>query len=354
MDINQVIPSDEHMLTSQSIHENIFTTSITSSISTNRLLDNSLTSSNFHTEPIKIKEESQVDFPDNDDDDNNNNIIDNSNNYITTTQHTNNFLNNQISEQYHEQNENHLSGNELQSNLTRLTTIDYLKRHPCTYRGCNKVFFSRTSLIYHKQSHSIDKPYICKYTDCGITFSNETLLKTHNQLHESKQLRERFSCSLSECNKVFVTRESLIEHIHKNQRRQYHCIHPGCCKTFLYSRSLTEHMNVHLGERPYVCDYSGCEKSFTRGGSGGGSGVDKSTNSMCSQSSISRQYDSVTVTIPVLQPMHYPFNQSIIPNKQQQQQHQQTQLQQHPVLSNTNMNMTNHLPAHLFYPNQHN
>ncbi|KAH8873228.1 Zinc finger protein 143 [Schistosoma japonicum] len=367
---------------------------------------------NFSTESMKIKEESEVSYP------LELSIDHRDNNY--SIQNSNNFLNDQINNQYQRQ-QNHSSQNE--SNLTRIATVDYLKRHPCTYRGCGKVFFSRTSLIYHKQSHAIDKPYMCTYPSCGITFCNEALLKTHIQLHEPKQLRERFSCTLPGCNKVFVTRECLIEHIRihtgerpficdypgcthrfarrcnlfahkrvhldKNQRRQYHCIHAGCGKTFLYSRSLTEHMNVHLGERPYVCDYPGCEKSFTSKSYLYAhrrihlSGIDKSNNSTCSSSSINQQFDStittknnnnnnniippipVTVTIPVLQPIHYPFSQSIITNKQQlqQQQHHQQQLQQqqriqsqlqHPLLSNTNIHMPNNIPAHLFYSTQQN
>ncbi|CAH8608854.1 unnamed protein product [Schistosoma guineensis] len=391
--------------------------SISSTIS---LFTSSSENCNTLSEIMKIKEESEVGYPlelsiDRGDTSNN------KNDYST---HANNFVSNQINDQYQCQ-QNH------QSNLARIATVDYLKRHPCTYRGCGKVFFSRTSLIYHKQSHAIEKPYKCTYPNCGLTFCNEALLKTHIQLHEPKQLRERFSCTLPGCNKVFVTRECLIEHIRihtgerpficdypgcthrfarrcnlfahkrvhldKNQRRQYHCIHAGCGKTFLYSRSLTEHMNVHLGERPYVCDYPGCEKSFTSKSYLYAhrrihlSGIDKSINATCSSSSSNQQFDynntsitttnnnnnnnsnvppiPVTVTIPVLQQIHYPFPQSILSNKQQLQHHQiqhhhqqQQQVQQriqsqlqHPLLTNTNINnMTNNLSAHLFYSNQHN
>nr|CAX72891.1 Zinc finger protein 143 [Schistosoma japonicum] len=416
---NLSVLSPDHLPTLQPISQEVFTppssypdvTSVTSSVSSAISL---FTNCNFSTESMKIKEESEVSYP------LELSIDHRDNNY--SIQNSNNFLNDQINNQYQRQ-QNHSSQNE--SNLTRIATVDYLKRHPCTYRGCGKVFFSRTSLIYHKQSHAIDKPYMCTYPSCGITFCNEALLKTHIQLHEPKQLRERFSCTLPGCNKVFVTRECLIEHIRihtgerpficdypgcthrfarrcnlfahkrvhldKNQRRQYHCIHAGCGKTFLYSRSLTEHMNVHLGERPYVCDYPGCEKSFTSKSYLYAhrrihlSGIDKSNNSTCSSSSINQQFDStitttttnnnniippipVTVTIPVLQPIHYPFSQSIITNKQQlqqqQQQHHQQQLQQqqqriqsqlqHPLLSNTNIHMPNNIPAHLFYSTQQN
>ncbi|CAH8632531.1 unnamed protein product [Schistosoma rodhaini] len=393
------------------------------------LFTNSSENCNTLSEIMKIKEESEIGYPLELNIERTNTINNNNKkNNDYTIQNSNNFISNSINDQYPYQ-QNHSS----QSNLSRIATVDYLKRHPCNYRGCGKVFFSRTSLIYHKQCHAIDKPYICTYPNCNLTFSNETLLKTHIQLHEPKQLRERYSCTLPGCNKVFVTRECLIEHIRihtgerpflcdypgcthrfarrcnlfahkrvhldKNQRRQYHCIHDGCGKTFLYSRSLTEHMNVHLGERPYVCDYPGCEKSFTSKSYLYAhrrihlSSIDKSINVTCSSSSSSssssnQQFDSsntsatitnnsnvppipVTVTIPVLQPIHYPFPQSILSNKQQlqhhqlqhlhQQQQQQQQSQQriqsqlqHNLLNNTNINMTNNISAHLFYSNQHN
>ncbi|CAH8865611.1 unnamed protein product [Trichobilharzia szidati] len=416
------------------------------------------TNPNYHVEPMKIKEESEMDFPldlnieqsDPIDNANGSNSSNNNDDYSTLQQHVNNFLNDAMNEHYNQQQEHcQLQQTSQSSNLTHITTVDYLKRHPCTYRGCGKVFYSRTSLIYHKQSHAIDKPYMCTYPNCGMTFFNENLLKTHCQLHEPKQLRERFSCTMPGCNKVFVTRECLIEHIRvhtgerpficdypgcmhrfarrcnlfahkrvhldKNQRRQYHCIHAGCNKTFLYSRSLTEHMNVHLGERPYVCEYPGCKKSFTsksylyahrrihltsvdKQSINNSPGTTITNSSTINNNHNNPSYESnnsnvppipVTMTIPVLQPIinyHHPFTQSIISNKHQQQQptlqlqqqqqqqshhqmlqqHQhQLQLQgqlQHHLLSNSSNNInnnnitmaTNNIPAHLFYPNQHN
>ncbi|GAA31660.1 hypothetical protein CSKR_109659 [Clonorchis sinensis] len=185
-------------------------------------------------------------------------------------------------------------------NVSRVATLTYLKRYSCEYRNCGKVFFSRSSLFYHKQSHNSEKPYICSHSGCSMRFVSESLLQAHNQLHEQNPsvcARNQFCCNYPSCNKVFICQDRLIEHIRvhtgerpyvcdhpgcsyrfarrgnlfahkrvhvdKTQRRQYHCVHPGCGKTFLYTRSLTEHMNVHMGERPYRCDYPNCDKSFT-------------------------------------------------------------------------------------------
>lgn len=183
------------------------------------------------------------------------------------------------------------------SGFSRIATVDYLKRYSCNFRGCNKVFFSRSSLFYHKQVHIVEKPYVCHAAGCNQRFSNETLLRSHTQLHVLNSTHRPFRCQYLGCSKEFINQDRLVEHIRthtgerpyscdfpgcmqrfkrrgnlfahkrihldKNQRRQYHCVHPGCGKTFLYSRSLSEHMNVHMGERPYVCDFPQCDKSFT-------------------------------------------------------------------------------------------
>lgn len=73
-------------------------------------------------------------------------------------QDVNNLLNDAINEQYNQDEHCQFENDSQPLNVTHMTTVDYLKRHPCTYRGCNKVFYSRTSLIHHKQSHAIDKP----------------------------------------------------------------------------------------------------------------------------------------------------------------------------------------------------
>jgi hypothetical protein len=44
--------------------------------------------------------------------------------------------------------------------------------------------------------------------------------------------------------------------------RPFHCEWEGCEKTFRQQGDLTVHMRGHTGERPYVCNYPGCTKAF--------------------------------------------------------------------------------------------
>ncbi|KAF5397347.1 Zinc finger protein [Paragonimus heterotremus] len=232
--------------------------------------------------------------------------------------------------------------------VSRMTTLAYLKRYSCDYRGCGKVFFSRSSLLYHKQSHNAEKPFICSHNGCNIAFATESLLQTHMRLHQDQCPRNQFCCNYPGCSKVFICQDRLVEHIRihtgerpyvcdhpgcsyrfarrgnlfahkrvhmdKTQRRQYHCVHPGCGKTFLYTRSLTEHMNIHMGERPYRCDFPNCDKSFTSKsylhahrrihmGPNGNSAYNRGEP----VSSYSMSPFPVTVTVPVPTGSHHPL-----------------------------------------------
>ncbi|KNC72185.1 hypothetical protein SARC_15263, partial [Sphaeroforma arctica JP610] len=44
----------------------------------------------------------------------------------------------------------------------------------------------------------------------------------------------------------------------------FSCQHYGCTKTYTKQCRLGEHERIHTGERPFVCDVDGCDKSYYR------------------------------------------------------------------------------------------
>lgn len=69
---------------------------------------------------------------------------------------------------------------------------------------------------------------------------------------------EIHKCTL--CCKVYTVYEAFVNHIRIHYKQQNKC--SVCGKTFTRSWLLKGHMRTHTGERPYVCDFPGCEKAF--------------------------------------------------------------------------------------------
>ena len=50
--------------------------------------------------------------------------------------------------------------------------------------------------------------------------------------------------------------------IHTNER-PYGCEYEGCEKTFIQRSALTVHRRTHTGDKPHGCPYVGCGKCFS-------------------------------------------------------------------------------------------
>ena len=69
-------------------------------------------------------------------------------------------------------------------------------------------------------------------------------------------------CQHSHCGKMYKSEFSLKRHLATahNDDRKHEC--EFCGKRFALNQYLKDHRNIHTGQRPYKCKFSGCGQSF--------------------------------------------------------------------------------------------
>ena len=81
----------------------------------------------------------------------------------------------------------------------------------------------------------------------------------------SKNLDRPFACKVPGCKKTYTTRFSLRRHIASHSSvKQHACM--LCFKTFTLAQYLKEHMYIHTQQKPFKCDYPGCDRAFRQAG----------------------------------------------------------------------------------------
>ncbi|KAI0225486.1 Zinc finger protein 367 [Lamellibrachia satsuma] len=66
------------------------------------------------------------------------------------------------------------------------------------------------------------------------------------------------------CSRIFPREKSLQAHLRTHTgERPYVCDYPGCEKAFCQSGQLKTHQRLHTGEKPFVCPSPGCNSRFT-------------------------------------------------------------------------------------------
>ncbi|KAH8274405.1 hypothetical protein KR026_011182 [Drosophila bipectinata] len=97
------------------------------------------------------------------------------------------------------------------------------------------------------------KPYGCDV--CRRSFATPGHLNAHQIVHQDE--RERcYKCDYPQCNKSFVARNSLFEHLKQHySNEEFKC--DICGKTFKSTKNLQNHKQIHDKVKRYVCQICG-------------------------------------------------------------------------------------------------
>ncbi|GAA5926852.1 C2H2-type zinc finger protein [Sporobolomyces koalae] len=140
------------------------------------------------------------------------------------------------------------------------------KRHlglVCRFEGCGRSYRSAFRLAEHERSHTGERPHVCP--ECAATFVRGTHLKAHMRSHLPES-DKNYPCTEPGCDKRFWTNQHLRKHIEVMHRgKTYDCTQ--CDEKFRKHHQLRAHIAaVHCtpGTKPFLCDYPGCERSFTQ------------------------------------------------------------------------------------------
>ncbi|XP_063797260.1 zinc finger protein ZXDC isoform X2 [Pseudophryne corroboree] len=134
----------------------------------------------------------------------------------------------------------------------------------CSFPGCNKQYDKACRLKIHLRSHTGERPFICDFESCGSSFTSMSKLLRHKRKHEDDR---RYPCPVDGCGKSFTRAEHLKGHrITHLGTKPFECPVEGCGAKFSARSSLYIHSKKHLQDvdaSKSRCSVSNCSKIFT-------------------------------------------------------------------------------------------
>uniref|UniRef100_A0A8C5WE59 C2H2-type domain-containing protein n=1 Tax=Leptobrachium leishanense TaxID=445787 RepID=A0A8C5WE59_9ANUR len=113
----------------------------------------------------------------------------------------------------------------------------------CDYENCGWSFTSMSKLLRHKRKHENYRRYPCPVEGCGKSFTRAEHLKGHSITHLGTK---PFECPVDGCAAKFSARSSLYIHAKKHLQdvdaSKSRCLVSNCSKVFTSKQSLKSHM----------------------------------------------------------------------------------------------------------------
>ncbi|KAF7998033.1 hypothetical protein HCN44_009431 [Aphidius gifuensis] len=122
--------------------------------------------------------------------------------------------------------------------------INAIKKHKCTYDGCQAAFRRPSRLVWHIRQHTGERPFQCTFENCDKAYATGSHLKRHQQTHEN--LEKCIVCT--DCPSTFKSLQNLKKHysrVHDKESRKLCC--NICEMRFRKKYKLDEHIAAHNG-----------------------------------------------------------------------------------------------------------
>uniref|UniRef100_A0A1I8EXZ5 C2H2-type domain-containing protein n=1 Tax=Wuchereria bancrofti TaxID=6293 RepID=A0A1I8EXZ5_WUCBA len=153
-----------------------------------------------------------------------------------------------------------------EGNSAENVDIETLEDLRCGWHGCKKKFASQKVLVDHVFTAHIQttKVYTCLWEGCKReeAFKAQYMLVVHVRRHTGEKPNV---CTYPGCDKSYSRLENLKTHVRTHTgERPYRCEFPDCGKAFSNASDRAKHQNrTHSDTKPYQCMINDCIKSYT-------------------------------------------------------------------------------------------